>query len=119
MGSLIRTRTILFGMLEPLIWETYFPETSISSILRRVTSKKSEGLNYTSAEARNVGKKAVFDSLYEGSGPPGTPNSQITLSKSRHEKFNELFTGVLCACKEEFYDERTSKWNCEANRIGP
>jgi len=34
--------------------QTYCPETSITRILRRVTSKKSEGLNYTAAEAWNV-----------------------------------------------------------------
>jgi hypothetical protein len=99
--------------------QTYWPGRSKTSILRRVTSKKSRGLNYTAAEAWNVEKKTVYDPLHEGSGPPGTLNSQVTLSKSRHEKFNELFMRLLCACKEKFYDERTSKWNCEANRVGP
>ena len=82
--------------------QTYCPETSITSILRRVTPKKNEGLNYIAAEAWNVEKKTVFDSFHEGSWPPGTLNWQVTLSKSRHEKFNELFMRLLCAYKETF-----------------
>lgn len=119
MGSLISPRIIFLESLSLEYGQTYCTETSITSILRRVTSEKNEGLNYIAAVAWNVGKKAVFDSFHEGSGQPGTLNSQVTLSKSRHEKFNELFMRLSCACKEKFYDERTSQWNCEANRVGP